>query len=138
MARKHSEIGPCSTCRHWLPLFTGEDWGVRSFVDAPAEAQAEITQRLEQQMKADGYADAFDALAEKVPESLLRYDTEIPGGTDWPYWGECAPTQLDSEASKTSLARAMDGSMYHAVLRCRCNFGCVQWEAFEPLQSLAR
>lgn len=96
----------CQTCVHWKPLFTGEKWGVRSFADLSAEQQKTTLPNHD--------------------VSHRGITTENPSSRDWPMWGDCALTILESEEAETSLARAMDGSAYFAVLRCRANFGCVQ------------
>ena len=54
---------------------------------------------------------------------------EVPGGSNWPEWGECVRTELNHDA--TSLARAVDGSLYRAVLRTHGTFGCVQFEVVD-------
>ena len=122
----------CISCIHWAPLFTGEEWGVRSFADAPSDIQTHITELLVRQFNIDGFIDLeSDVLINKVTiseEDVTRGANDIPGNPDWPYWGECSRTNMNGENASTSLARAIDGAMYRAILRCRCNFGCVQWE----------
>lgn len=123
----------CKTCLSWRPLFIGEAWGVRSFMDAPAEAQAEIKGRMATIDPKYNEPMGTDAIM-GVPGWDAGYgagdDGSVPGGPEWPEWGECALTVLHNDASKKSLARAMDGSRYMAVLRCHGNFGCVQWKQF--------
>lgn len=121
----------CRTCKHWTPLFSGEVWGVRSFVDAPPEAQAEIRAKLDAYFKENGYTTVEGALGYEYLCSVEDDDQGIvPDGPDWPEWGECQLTELHNEASKKSLARAIDGSAYRAVLRCHQDFACMQWEEF--------
>lgn len=119
----------CRSCKHWQPLFTGEAWDVRSFVDAPESERTRIEKLLEIKYGDPAWRDAKEALM-PIEHACLQYDhKDIPGdNTEWPYWGECALTVYDDPASETTLARAAYGSYYYAVLRCRCNFGCVQWE----------
>lgn len=122
--------GLCRRCESWEPLFTGEAWGVRSFVDAPPEVQEAIKARLEAQIEADGWADAYGALGNDYPCSTDGVDHSVPGGSDWPEWGECNRTDL--HGNEPSLARAIDGSHYRAVLRCHANFGCIQYQELQP------
>ena len=120
----------CRSCRHWRPFFTGEAWGVRSFIDAPAEAKAEITARLEASWKErDAYPDDWETDPPDGANLDAGWLDEVPGGPDWPEWGECARTELNHDA--TSLARAVDGSLYRAVLRTHGTFGCVQFEVVQ-------
>ncbi len=133
---KESEF--CRNCVHWKPLFTGEAWGVRSFVDAPADEQARIRDRLSAVQDTD---DAADFLQE---ECGLGYDESwsassasndnggVPGSPDWPEWGECLRTEYGKEHAKGSRALAMDGSQYMAVLRCHADFGCNQFVQIVP------
>lgn len=125
--------GRCCGCIYWKPLFTGEAWGVRSFVDAPEEAKAEIKRKLEAQMLEDEDADPYKALGydqRGLSAGFQWWSREVPGGVDWPEWGECLLTILHSEQAERSLARAVDGSLYRAVLRCHAEFGCVQYQEF--------
>ena len=126
----------CRSCEHWAPLFTGEAWGVRSFADAPDDVRAEVKAKLAANTAADGYPDdlAQFGLTESAGHWSGSWADNVPGGTDWPEWGECLRTKLESESAKTSLARAIDGSMYHAVLRCHADFGCVQWEPVDAVK----
>lgn len=114
----------CRTCRHWRPLFSGEAWGVRSFVDAPGAERERILALVA--------SDLDWRSAEMEPIRTRRRGNEHVAATpeNWPEWGECARAELESEASKGSLALAMDGSMYIAVLHCHADFGCVQWQEF--------
>lgn len=118
----------CRSCMHWKPLFSGEAWGVRSFVDAPAEARDRIKQTL--QAALSGGKDIYEAVENmhELPADAEMGLGSIPGGIDWPDWGECSLTDIACE--KKSLARAIDGSEYMAVLRCHADFGCVQWVAY--------
>ena len=119
----------CQYCRHWKPLFTGEDWGVRSFADAPAEVRDDILAELRSR-KARADADDYSGEPWEYWEAHEGYSTADIVGVEWPMWGECVRTDLNNEeATVGSLARAVDGSRYYAILRCRANFGCVQWEA---------
>lgn len=92
----------CRTCAHWRPLFTGEAWGVRSLIDAPPEA--------------------------RVGVRLDLSDNKYHAKMDWMEAGDCALTDMENEAP--TLAQAIDGSVYYAVLRCHGNFGCVQWAPY--------
>jgi hypothetical protein len=123
-------IKHCLRCKHWEPLFTGEQWGVRSFLDAPVEAQAEVKAKLAAQSVRDGWANVGEALdwMDGPTDASFTAD-KVPGGPDWPEWGECERTRLEGNSTPGSLAMAIDGSMYHAVLRCHGRFGCIQWEA---------
>ena len=106
--------GSCQTCRHWKPDLTGEAWGVRSFADAP------------------------EAIQKEIEKARWEWWGEIK---DWYYWGSCVLTDMENYEKETNeetgamakipktLALAFDGSDYHAGLRTRCNFGCVQYEA---------
>lgn len=124
----------CQTCEHWRPLFSGEAWGVRSFVDAPEAERARVKAHLAERVaRSRGRLDPLDDTADlpefdASPRDVWYPASEIPGGEDWPEWGECALTEIGAAAP--SLARAIDGSRYHAVLRCHADFGCVQWRPF--------
>jgi hypothetical protein len=121
----------CRSCKHWTPLFSGEAWGVRSFADAPDDVRAKIKTKLAAQIEALVFSNPSDFGLQHTPGMAAAdysFSDDVPGGFDWPEWGECQRTELESESAKTSLARAVDGSLYRAVLRCHADFGCVQWE----------
>lgn len=126
----------CRTCEHWRPLFSGEAWGVRSFVDAPEGDRERILAWMRERFAKAGcvaaYWDEDDAPPAPLPESsdscTSGFLSSVPGTPDWPLWGECVLTELGEDAP--SLARAIDGSDYMAVLRCHADFGCVQWREF--------
>ena len=42
-------------------------------------------------------------------------------------WGHCERADFDNE-DDDSLARAVDGSQYYAILRTHHTFGCVQYK----------
>lgn len=121
----------CRQCQHWKPLFTGEAWGVRSFADAPADAQAEIVTRLAHQKDRDGYADVQQALNGHIAADGTSYSStpKVLSPTDWLRMGECVLTEEYGELP--SLARAIDGSEYMAMLNTDADFGCVQWQAWD-------
>ena len=123
-----SDVTRCKDCEHWKPLFAGETWGVRSFSDVPLDVREDIIRKLEKQKENVGYSCPVDVIGyhPDVNDSCLETETSVPGTTDWPYWGECQRTEFGKLTSNGSLAIAMDGSHYMAVLRTRCNFGCVQ------------
>lgn len=117
----------CRTCKHWMPLFTGETWGVRSFADAPETERSSILQCLEEFRLREGYEGVWEAVGDTgITDSA---DRSAAGLKDWPMWGECALTDLDTESP--TLARAIDGSQYKAILRCHADFGCIQWDNAE-------
>src|SRR5579863_6025035 len=96
----------CKTCAHWKPYLTGEEWGVRSFADAPAETRAAMMGRLSD----DKYQ-----------------HSDLP--SDWYDWGDCQLTEMDGDSYERRpierRAIAIDGSHYYAILRCAADFGCV-------------
>lgn len=48
-------------------------------------------------------------------------------------WGVCDLTDGgDSPAHPGTLAYAVDKESYSAILRTRGNFGCNQWEGYDP------
>ncbi len=115
-----SEIKICQFCKHWNPYVTGELYGVRSFLDLPQEEQQRLNIVAKEQL--DNYANS-----KHIVKSL---NSMRPFEAKWLEWGECSLTELGKTAQE-SLALAIDGSDYMAILRCHGNFGCNQWKLYE-------
>lgn len=116
--------GQCRNCLHWKPYWTGKEWGVKSFIDAPEAERQRILLALRDRAEIfslSGVPGSDAVPGRKNPETLKE-----TLGENWPEWGECELTELEREGE--TLARAMDGSRYMAVLCCHGNFGCVQFK----------
>lgn len=111
-------------------MWTGEAWGVRSFADAPEVERTRIIKALKAQHSRDGWRDIYDVgLSDNDVSGYINGNNELTGLPDnWPEWGECVLTEFSDDVTE-SLARAIDGSEYRAVLRCHAKFGCVQFAA---------
>ena len=123
-----SDAERCRSCTHWKPWFTGEEWGVRSLADAPIDVQRDILAKVKPYLDKDGCKrpDVDDLRQMGFP---TNHRLVAP---DWPLWGECLLTELHTDGSRRpSIALAQDGSDYCAILQCRADFGCVQWERQE-------
>ena len=89
-----------------------------------------------------------EAIAAALEGFLLRRKSRRPAGKWWVRnrrtgitGRKLCPTDMENYEKETNeetgamakipktLALAFDGSDYHAGLRTRCNFGCVQYEA---------
>lgn len=127
----------CRLCEHWRPLFRGDYWGVRSFVDAPLMEQRTVLARIAA-ARADPVTE-YESMGTVLADhgvgisDVVRFDSAKASWLDWPMWGDCAMTELDTNVPERpeSLARAIDGSNFYAILRTHAHFGCSQWTRWQ-------
>jgi hypothetical protein len=113
----------CRNCQHWTPHWTGEQWGVRSFIEGPEEDRSFILAELLRRETDNSYFDTFD-----LGESEHNPSYYGALGENWPEWGKCNLTELGNDLP--TLAKAIDGSEYYAVLCTHANFSCIQFSLF--------
>ena len=82
-------------------------------------------------MKIDGNIDGFEGSPLKVCENCKHWN--IPPEWSRSGLGDCELARgTDGKPDhKESLAFAADTEQYHAVLRTKAKFGCIQWESKE-------
>ena len=130
----------CRNCVHWDPLFKGTTWGVKCVLDAPQVELEVLKTRMIQQEARDGYVDV-DALDNHGGtfdyRGVSRASSDASSKHPWWEWGHCMLTTHKEDEQSETLARAIDGSNYYAVLQTHHTFGCVQHRAEKVKKSAA-